>query len=58
MSRNSKCKDKYYINGKTHLATETFLLYHSLKINKRGSPNKLRGGRKKIEKLRSVPPVY
>ena len=34
-SRNSKLKEKYYINGKTHLTTEIFfLLHHSLNINK------------------------
>ena len=37
MSRNSKLKEKYYINEKIHLATEKiFVLHHSLKINKRG----------------------
>ena len=37
MSRNSKLKDKYYINEKTHLATDkNFALHHSLKVNKRG----------------------
>ena len=56
-SRNSKLKEKYYINEKTDLATrKDFVLQHSLKINKRGSPNKLRRDRKKIEKLISVPP--
>ena len=35
-SRNSKFKEKYHINKKTHLATEKyFVLQHSLKINKR-----------------------
>ena len=30
-------KEKYYINEKTHLATEkNFVLHHSLKFNKRG----------------------
>ena len=49
-------KDKYYINKKTHLAAEKKLVFHhSLKINKRGGPYKLRGGRKKVEKLISVP---
>ena len=34
MSRNSKLKEKYYINEKTHLATEKkIVLCHSLKIN-------------------------
>ena len=41
----------------THLATEkNFVFHHSLKINKRGCPNKPRGGQEKIEKLISVPP--
>ena len=46
-SRNSKLKGKYYINEKTHLDTEkNFVLYYSLKINKRGGGlNKLRGSR-------------
>ena len=36
-SRNSKLKEKYYINKKIHLTTEkNFVLQHSLKINKRG----------------------
>ena len=36
-SRNCKLKEKYYINKKTHLATEKKLvLHHSLKINKKG----------------------
>ena len=39
---------------KAHLATEKdFVPQHSLKINKRWSPNKLRGVGKKIEKLMS-----
>ena len=43
-SRNSNLKEKYYINEKTYLATEEFfILQHSLKINKRGGLNKLRG---------------
>ena len=38
-------KEKYYINEKTHSATEkNFVLHHSLKINKRkgdgGGPSK------------------
>ena len=44
---------------KTHLAAEkNFVFHHSLKINKRGYPNKLRGGggRKNIEKLISIAP--
>ena len=58
-SRNSKLKEEYYINEKTHLAPEKiFVLHHSLKINKRGDPNKFWGVRKKIEKLISVSPVY
>ena len=32
-----------------------FLLYHSQKINKRRGPNKLLGGRKKMENIISVP---
>ena len=36
-SRNSKLKEKYYIDKKNHLATEKkFVLHHSLKTNKRG----------------------
>ena len=36
-SRNSKLKEKYYVNEKTHLATEkNFVLHHSLKITKHG----------------------
>ena len=36
---NSKLREKYYINKKTHLATEKKLvLHHSLKINKQGGP--------------------
>ena len=63
LNKNIKLKEKYYINKKTHLATEKyFVLHHSLKINKKGGggPNKLRGGkgRKKIEKLISVLPIY
>ena len=55
-SRNSKLKEKYDSNKKTYLATEErFVLHHSLKINKRGGPNKLLGGRKKFENLISVP---
>ena len=47
-------KDKYYINEKTYLATEkNFALHHCLKVNKPGGG----GGREKIEKLISVPPV-
>ena len=43
-SRNSKLKEKYCINKKTHLATEKiFVLYHFLKINKQGGRNKLQG---------------
>ena len=38
-------EEKYYINKKTHLATDkNFVLHHSVKINKRGCPNKFRGG--------------
>ena len=56
-SRNSKLKEKYYINEKTHLTTEKkFLLHHSLKINKRGGgPIKLRGA-KKNRKINKRPP--
>ena len=50
-SRNSKVKEKYYIKKKTHLTTEKFFVHHhSLKINKRGGPNKLRG----LEKNRKI----
>ena len=38
-SRNSKLKDKYYVNvnEKTHLDTKkNFVLHHSLKTNKQG----------------------
>ena len=48
LNKNIKLKEKYYINKKTHLATEKyFVLHHSLKINKKGGggPNKLRGRR-------------
>ena len=51
-SRNSKLKEKYYMNDKTHLATkETFVLQHSLKIDKKGvliSSGEGRGFRKKV----------
>ena len=44
MNKNVKWKEKYYINKKTHLATEKFfVVHHSLKI-KQGGPNKLRRG--------------
>ena len=37
MNKQIKLKEKYYMNKKTHLATEKkFVLHHSLKINKRG----------------------
>ena len=37
LKKNIKLKEKYYINKKTHLATEkNFVLQISLKINKRG----------------------
>ena len=58
-SRNSKLKEKYYINGKTHLATEKkFVLHHSVKINKQGGLNKLWGVGKKFEELISIPPLF
>ena len=49
-SRNSKLKEKYYLNEKTHLATEKkFVLQRSLKINKWGVLISSRGeGWKKI----------
>ena len=54
-SRNSKLKEKYYINEKTHLATEKiFVLHHSLKNNKRGILISNRGS-EKIEKVISAP---
>ena len=49
-SHNSKLKDKYYINEKTHLAIgKIFVIHHSLKMNKwgEGVPNKLLGVGKK-----------
>ena len=62
-------KEKYYINEKTHLATEKiFVLHHSLKINKRGvggrgerggGPNKLLGegeGHLRVINLALIPP--
>ena len=62
-SRNSKLKEKYYINEKTHLATgNDFVLLHCLKINKRrgrgGVLISSRGIRKKSteSKVISVPP--
>ena len=60
-SRNSKLKEKYYINEKTHLATEkNFALHHSLKIHKRVGRglNKLRRGRgsEKNRKINKLPP--
>ena len=58
-SEASKLKEKFYINKKTHVVTEkNFVLHHTLKINKRGDPSKLQEGRKKNEKLISIPPVY
>ena len=52
-TRNSKLKEKHYINEKTRLAKEIeIVLQHSLKINKRGMGGEVR---KKIEKLISVP---
>ena len=51
MNKQIKLKEKYYMNKKTHLATEKkFVLHHSLKINKRGVLiRQTRGGRKKIK---------
>ena len=46
MSRNSKLKEKYYINKKTHLATEkNFALQHSFS-----------GGLEKNRKINNRPP--
>ena len=59
MSRNSKLKEKHYINEKIHLAIENiFVLHHSLKINKWGGLVSFGGGGRcweKITKLISVP---
>ena len=56
-SRNSKLKEKYYINEKTHLATEkNLVLHHSLKINKQVGPNNPRGGSEKNRKINKRPP--
>ena len=53
-SRNSKLKEKYYINEKTHLATEKkFVFQHSLKINKRWGGSE---GRKKNRKINKCHP--
>ena len=62
-TRNSKLKEKHYINEKTHLATEkNSAFHHSLKINKRGGVLIRSKGRsrEKIKKLISspLPPVY
>ena len=44
---------------KTHLATKrNFVFHHSFKIKKWGGPNKLLGGREKIDKLISVPSSF
>ena len=56
-SEASKLKEKFSINKKTHLVTEkNFVLHHTLKINKRGDPNKLQEGRKKKGKINKHPP--
>ena len=58
MNKQIKLKEKYYMNKKTHLATEkNFVLHHSLKIYKRGGPNKTRGVRKKW-KINKRHPVH
>ena len=50
-SCDSKFRENYYINEETHLAAEkNFALHHSLKINKWGTPSKLRG----LEKDRKI----
>ena len=60
-------KEKYYLNEKTHLATEKdFVLQHSLKINEGvgvgerggGGPNKFCGGLEKNWKTNKWPPIY
>ena len=57
-------KEKYYINEKTHLATEKyFVLQHSLKVNKRGAPGKNGGGGggrrvRKNRKINKRPPSF
>ena len=57
MSRNSKLKEKYYINEKTHLAAEKkFGLHHSLKINKRGVLISSGGVGKNQKINKSLPP--
>ena len=44
-SRNTKLKEKYYINEKLiQLQKKNFIFHHSLKFNKQGGPNKLQGG--------------
>ena len=50
--------EKYYINKKTHLATEKkFLLHYSLKINKRGVIISYGGGAGKKQKIsKRLPP--
>ena len=40
-SRNSKLKEKYYINENKLILLQKKKLYHSLKFNKQGGPNKL-----------------
>ena len=62
-SRNSKLKEKYYINEKTHLAAEKkFVLHHSLRINKRGFliSSGLEEGRgsEKNQKINNRPPPF
>ena len=55
-SRNSKLKEKYYINKKAHLATKTiFVPHHSLKINKQGVLISYCGAAKKSENKRPPP---
>ena len=49
-SRNSKLKEKYYLNEKTHLATEKkIVIQYSLKINKWGVLISFRGVGKNLK---------